>query len=72
MRFFALEDLLNQRLAADEFGIGLAHFRHQCRHQSVHQRFARPEKVGVTHGAAHYSAKNITAPFVGWQYTVGH
>ncbi len=72
MRFFAFEDLLNQRLAADEFGIGLAHFRHQCRHQSVHQRFARPEKVGVTHRAAHYSAKNITAPFVGWQYAVGH
>ena len=70
--FFAFENLLNQRLAADEFGIGLAHFRHQCRHQSVHQRFARPEKVGVTHRAAHYSAKNITAPFVGWQYTVGH
>ena len=69
-RLLELERLGDQRLRADEFGIGLAHLLHQHWHEPPHQRLLRAEQFGVSHAAPHDAAEHITAPFVRGQHAV--
>ena len=70
-RFLELQRLGDQRLAAHQFGIGLAHLSDQRRNQPVHQRFGTAQKLAVPHGAAHDAPQNVAAALVGRQHAVG-
>ena len=63
--------LLDHAFAANQFGIGLAHFRDQRRHDAVDHRLAGAEQGRVAHGAAHDAAQHIAAALVGRQDAVG-
>ena len=69
--FLLQQRLLDQRLRADQFGIGGAHLGDQRRHQPVHQRLLRAEQMRVAHRAAHDPAQHIAAALVGRQHAVG-
>ena len=71
-RFLQLQRLLDQRLRTAKLGIGLAHGRHQRRHELVHERFPRTEQMGMAHGAAHDAAQHIAAALIGRQHAIGH
>ena len=63
-----LQRVLDEGLGAGQFGIGVAHFRHQRRDQTVHQRVAGAvlwaQQVGVAHGAAHDAAQDVAPALV--------
>ncbi len=61
----------DQRLGADQFGIGLTHGPDQRRHQAVHQRVGAAHDVGVAHGAPHDPAQHVAAALVRRQHAVG-
>ncbi len=68
---FELQRLGDQRLGAQQLGIGLAHLAAQRRHQLPHQGLARPEQFGVAHRASHDPPQHIAAALVGGQHAVG-
>ena len=68
---FQLERLGDQRLGADQLGIGLAHLARERGHQLPHQRFFGAEQFGMAHGAPHDAAEHIAAAFVRGQHAVG-
>ncbi|MNX80834.1 hypothetical protein D3C86_1125030 [compost metagenome] len=68
---FLLQRVLDEGLGAAQLGIGLAHFLHQGRHQTVHQRVGGAQQVGVAHGAAHDAAQDIAPAFVRRGHAVG-
>ena len=70
--FFQLQGFGDQRLRADQFGIGGAHFGRQRRHQPVHQRFLGTDQMSMAHGAAHDPAQDIATAFVRWQHAIGN
>ena len=63
-RLFAFERFFDQRLAAPEFGIGLAHFADQCRDEAVHEWRFSAQKMRMAHGAPHDPPQDVAAPFV--------
>ena len=69
--FLQLQGFLDQAFGALEFGIGGAHFRHQGRHQPVHQRILGAQQMRMAHAAAHDAAKDIAAAFIGGQHAIG-
>ena len=69
--FLELQRFGDQRLAADQFGIGLAHLAQQRRHQPPHQRLGRAQKLRMAHGAPHDAAQHVTAALVRRQHAVG-
>ena len=60
-----------RRFGALQFGIGRAHFRHQGRHQPVHQGILGAQQMRMAHAAAHDAAQHIAAAFIGGQHAVG-
>ncbi len=70
-RLLEPQRLLDQGLRAAQFGIGLAHLRHQRGHQTVHDRIPGSQHVRMAHGAAHDPAQHIAAPLVGGHHPVG-
>jgi hypothetical protein len=70
-RFLKLERFRDERLGTQQFGIGLAHFACECRHQPPHQRLFGAEQFGVAHGAPHDAAKHVAAALVRRQNAVG-
>ena len=61
----------DQRLRAQQFGIGGAHLLHQRRHQPPHQRIPAAEHMRVPHRPAHDPAQHIAAPLLARQHAVG-
>ena len=70
-RLLELERLRDQRLGADQLGIGLAHLARQRRNEPPHQGIARAKDLRVAHGAAHDAAEHIAAALVRGQHAVG-
>ena len=70
-RLLLLQRRLDQRLRADQLGIGGAHLGDQRRHQAVHQRLLGAEQMRVAHRAAHDPAQDIAPALVGRQHAVG-
>ena len=70
-RLLLLQRRLDQRLRADQFGIGGAHLGDQRRHQPVHQRLLGAEQMRVAHRAAHDPAQHVAAALVRRQHAVG-
>ena len=66
-----LQGLGDERLGADQLGIGLPHLAHERRHEPPHQRVLGAEKLGVAHGAAHDPAQHVAAALVRGQHAVG-
>ena len=62
--FLKLKRLGDQRLSAAKLGIGLPHLADQSRHEAIHQRVLRAQKMGVAHRAAHDAAQHIPPPLV--------
>ena len=69
--FLLQQRRLDQRLGADQLGIGGAHFGDQLRHQPVHQRLLGAEQMRVAHRAAHDPAEDIAPALIGRQHAVG-
>ena len=70
-QLLAFENLLDQRLRANETGIGLPHLPGERGHEAVEQRLARADEVRVAHRAPHDPPKHVAAPFVRRQHPVG-
>ena len=70
-RLLELQGLGDQRLGADQLGIGLPHLAHQRRHEAVHQRVLGAEELRMAHGAAHDPAQHVAAALVRRQHAVG-
>ena len=68
--FLGLENLGDALLVGLEFGVGLAHQRHQVGHQLVEKRRAFAQLVAMADGAAHDAALHIAAPLVGRHHAV--
>jgi len=66
-----LEHFHDARLAADELGIGGAHFGHQVGHHAVEEGAARAELPAVTDGAPNDAAQDVTASLVAGDHAVG-
>ena len=66
-----LQRLLDQRLGADQLGIGRAHLGDEARHEPVHQRLGRAEQMGVAHRPAHDPPQHIAPALVRRQHAVG-
>ena len=67
---FEPQRLGDQRLGAQQFGIGRAHLLHQRRHEPPHQRFLAPEHLGMPHRAAHDAPQHIAAPVLARQHAI--
>ncbi|MNI25029.1 hypothetical protein D3C73_786670 [compost metagenome] len=70
--FFQLQRFGRERLGTNQLRIGAAHFLDERRQELVHDRLLRTQKLGVTHGAAHDAAKDVTATFIRRQDTIGN
>ena len=69
--FLGQQGLLHPRLLTAQLGVGVAHLRHQLRHQGVEERLVLAQLVTVTQGAADDTAQHIAAPLVGRHHPVG-
>src|SRR5262249_32440326 len=61
---FELQGLGDERLGANELGIGLTHLARQDWHELPHQRLFDAEQFGMPHGAAHDAAEHVAAAFI--------
>ena len=63
-RFLLFERRGDQRLGAEQLGVGRAHLGDEGWHEAVHQRVGAAEQMSVAHRPAHDPAQDIAAPFV--------
>ena len=68
--FLELQRFRDQALRCNELGVGIAHLAHQCRHETIHQRFLGAEQMRVPHGTPHDAAQHVTATLVERQHAV--
>ena len=62
--FFLPQNVHDAGLRSDQFGVGLAHHRHQVGHDAVEEGGAHAELVAVTNRAADDAAQHVAAAFV--------
>ena len=70
--FFFLDNLFNQDLLGNQFGISIAHLLDQHRQELIHERlFLSEERISVTHGTAQDAADDVARLGIRRQLPVG-